>query len=103
MYHHHHHIIIANTTTIHHHSSRPNRWIHYSFADDEPDEEGSPQHYVLIHGFLSASILQHLANIGVQVNAIIKLQQDEYRTIPPADLTEETQEDVEAEVIEPEN
>ena len=79
------------------------RCIHYSFADDEPDEEGSPQHYVLIHGFLSASILQHLANIGVQVNAIIKLQQDEYRTIPPAYLTEETHEDVEEEVIEPGN
>jgi hypothetical protein len=31
------------------------------------------------------------------VNAIIKLQQDEYRTEPPAHLTEEIHEDVEAE------
>jgi hypothetical protein len=65
--------------------------------DDEPDEEGSPQHYVLIHGFLSASTLQHLANIGVHVNALIKLQQDEYRTVPPP--TEECHEDVEDEVL----
>ena len=67
--------------------------------DDEPDEEGSPQHYVIIHGFHTASTLQHLANIGVHVNAIIKLQQDEYKTVPPAHDTEETHDDVETEVL----
>ena len=64
-------------------------------VDDEPDDEGSPQHYVLIHGFTAASTLQHLANIGVDVNAIIKLQQDEYKTKSSLNLTEETHEDVE--------
>lgn len=48
--------------------------------DDEPDEEGSPQHYILIHGFTVASTLQHLVNIGVHVNAIIKIKQNEYAT-----------------------
>lgn len=68
-------------------------------ADDEPDDEDSPQHYVVIHGFLHASTIQHLANIGVHVNAIIKLQQDEYRAKILGNVTEETQEDVEDEVL----
>ncbi|XP_028409597.1 sperm-associated antigen 17-like isoform X2 [Dendronephthya gigantea] len=69
----------------------------FKTIDDEPDEEGSPQHYVLIHGFLSASTLHHLANIGVHVNAIIKLQQEEYRCKPQEHPKEEMHEDVEEE------
>lgn len=46
----------------------------FFFSDDEPDDEGSPQHYVLIHGILTAPVIYHLHETGVNVDAIICLK-----------------------------
>ena len=52
--------------------------------DDEPDEEGSPQHYVLIHGILTAPVIQHLTEVGVNVDAIIRVKAQNYERFAPA-------------------
>ncbi|EDO30653.1 predicted protein [Nematostella vectensis] len=50
----------------------------FKTIDDEPDENGSPQHYVIIHGVLMAPVLQHLSDIGISVDAIIRVKAESY-------------------------
>lgn len=52
-------------------------------TDDEPDDEGSPQHYILIHGILTASVILHLSEIGVNVDAIICVKAQNYKSLTP--------------------
>ena len=60
-------------------------FLHSFETDDEPEDDDSPKHYVIIHDFPNASTLQDLSNIGVNVNALIKLQLDEYQNVPASD------------------
>lgn len=52
-------------------------------ADDEPDAEGSPHHYVLIHGILTAPVIYHLNEIGVNVDSIICVKAQNYDSLTP--------------------
>ena len=57
----------------------------FSFAiDDEPDDEGSPQHYILIHGILTAPVIHYLSEIGVNVDALICVKAQTYGSLTPA-------------------
>ena len=49
--------------------------------DDEPDTEGSPHHYVLIHGILTAPVIYHLNEIGVNVDSIICMKAQNYDSL----------------------
>ncbi|KAK2570951.1 Sperm-associated antigen 17 [Acropora cervicornis] len=55
----------------------------FKSIDDEPDDEGSPQHYILIHGILTASVILHLSEIGVNVDAIICVKAQSYKSLTP--------------------
>lgn len=52
------------------------------FIDDEPDD--GPEHYILVQGFNDAKLIAALADIGVNVNSVIRLSSQEYAK-PPAD------------------
>ena len=58
-------------------------------TDDEPDDEGSPQHYVLIHGILTSQVIYHLSEIGVNTDAIITIRAETYDKHDDISLTEE--------------
>ena len=61
------------------------RLLWFSFAiDDEPDDEGSPQHYILIHGILTAPVIHYLSEIGVHVDALICVKAQIYESLTPA-------------------
>ena len=53
------------------------------FVDDEPDEPGSPQHYVLIHGILTSQVIYHLSEIGVNIDAIVSIKAQSYDKFSP--------------------
>ncbi|XP_068698646.1 sperm-associated antigen 17-like [Montipora foliosa] len=53
----------------------------FKTIDDEPDDEGSPQHYILIHGILTAPVILHLSEIGVNVDAIICVKAQNYKSL----------------------
>ena len=57
-------------------------YIHVS--DDEPDVEGSPHHYILIHGILTAPVIYHLNEIGVNVDSIICVKAQNYDSLTSA-------------------
>ena len=59
-------------------------FVFETVPDDEPDDEGSPQHYVLIHGILTAPVIYHLSEVGVNVDAIICLKAQNYESLTPA-------------------
>lgn len=66
-------------------------FIFTCIIDDEPDDEGSPHHYVLIHGILTASVIYHLIEAGVNVDAIICVKAQNYdRLTPAADQQDES-------------
>nr|XP_006825433.1 PREDICTED: sperm-associated antigen 17-like isoform X3 [Saccoglossus kowalevskii] len=46
------------------------------YIDDEPDD--GPQHYVIITGFPQAQLLSILADLGVVINCIIKMESEDY-------------------------
>ena len=52
-------------------------------SDDEPDAEGSPHHYVLIHAILTAPVIYHLNEIGVNVDSIICVKAQNYDSLTP--------------------
>lgn len=52
-------------------------------VDDEPDDEGSPHHYVLIQGILTASVISNLIEVGVNVDALICLKAENYDSLTP--------------------
>ena len=58
-------------------------YLGLTVTDDEPDDEGSPQHYILIHGILTASVILHLSEIGVNVDAIICVKAQNYKSLTP--------------------
>lgn len=58
-------------------------YLGLTVTDDEPDDEGSPQHYILIHGVLTASVILHLSEIGVNVDAIICVKAQNYKSLTP--------------------
>lgn len=59
-------------------------------TDDEPDDEGSPQHYVLIHGILTSQVIYHLCEIGINVDAIISVKAQSYdRFLPKSETVAE--------------
>ena len=64
--------------------SLTNNFVSGIAPDDEPDDEGSPQHYVLIHGILTAPVIYHLSEVGVNVDAIICLKAQNYESLTPA-------------------
>ena len=66
-------------------------------ADDEPDDEGSPQHYILIHGVLTAPVLHHLSEIGVSVDALICVRAQNYESLTPVLEQHDESKDVESE------
>lgn len=47
-------------------------------TDDEPDDEGSPQHYVLIHGIWMAPVINYMADLGINIDAIICAKSETY-------------------------
>jgi len=69
------------------------------FSDDEPDDEGSPQHYVLIHGILTAPVIYHLSEIGVNVDAIICVKAQNYESLTPTPEQQEERRDGEEEAV----
>ena len=62
-------------------------------TDDEPDDEGSPQHYILIHGILTASVILHLSEIGVNVDAIICVKAQNYKSLTPLSAQQDESKD----------
>lgn len=65
----------------------------FLFSDDEPDDEGSPQHYVLIHGILTAPVIYHLHETGVNVDAIISLNSQNYSSLAPTPVQQDENKD----------
>ena len=57
-------------------------------TDDEPDD--GPEHYVFVSGFHQPLLIPLLAELGVNVDAIIKVISDDYEVLqpPPATATE---------------
>jgi hypothetical protein len=46
------------------------------FSDDEPDD--GPNHYVLVHGFTESYLINLLDELGITVEAIIKVKSQDY-------------------------
>ena len=52
------------------------------FLDDEPDDGAN--HYIIVYGFHSAHIFGLLAELGINVSSIIRINSQDYsRFIPP--------------------
>jgi len=62
-------------------------------SDDEPDVEGSPQHYVLIHGILTAPVIYRLNEIGVNVDSIICIKAQNYDSLTPTPVQQDGNKD----------
>ncbi|XP_078001373.1 sperm-associated antigen 17-like isoform X2 [Glandiceps talaboti] len=62
------------------------------YIDDEPDD--GPQHYIIITGFPQAELLALLADLGICINSIIKVESEDYsRFEKKEEEDEEVQED----------
>ncbi|PFX34574.1 Sperm-associated antigen 17 [Stylophora pistillata] len=61
----------------------------FKTIDDEPDDEGSPHHYVLVQGILTASVISNLIEVGVSVDAVICLKAENYGRLTPATQQQE--------------
>ncbi|XP_078618505.1 sperm-associated antigen 17-like isoform X8 [Branchiostoma floridae x Branchiostoma japonicum] len=46
------------------------------YIDDEPDD--GPQHYMLVHGFHQPQLVMALADVGVNVDALLKITSEDY-------------------------
>ncbi|KAI8520911.1 Sperm-associated antigen 17, partial [Branchiostoma belcheri] len=46
------------------------------YIDDEPDD--GPQHYVLVHGFHQPQLVMALADVGVNVDSLLKITSEDY-------------------------
>ena len=76
--------------------SRHFNFFYFGVTDDEPDDEGSPQHYILIHGILTASVILHLSEIGVNVDAMICVKAQNYKSLTPLSAQQdESKDDIE--------
>lgn len=62
------------------------------FADDEPDD--GPEHYIFVSGFYHPHLVPLLSDIGVNVDAMIKVMSDNYEVL-------QTQPDPSADPAEP--
>lgn len=56
--------------------------IVFDYLDDEP--QGGPSAYIFLHGFNESEIFSHLADIGITVNALVKLTNTATDTLEPA-------------------
>ena len=75
-------------------------WHNFLFiSDDEPDDEGSPHHYVLIHGILTAPVIYHLNEAGVNVDAIICVKAESYDSLTPTPVQQDESKDGEVETV----
>ena len=54
----------------------------YHFVDDEPDEPDDPNHYIIITSVYDPHVLQPLIDLGVPIDAIIKLKSESYDVKP---------------------
>lgn len=68
--------------------------LYILISDDEPDDERSPQHYVLIHGILTAPVIYHLNETGVNVDAIICVKAQNYDSLTPTPVQQDENKDV---------
>ncbi|XP_078373230.1 sperm-associated antigen 17-like isoform X2 [Oculina patagonica] len=66
----------------------------FKTIDDEPDDQGSPQHYVLIHGILTAPVIYHLNETGVNVDAIICVKAQNYDCLTPTPVQQDENKEV---------
>ena len=57
-------------------------WPTHLFLDDEPDDGAN--HYIIVYGFHSPHIFGLLAELGINVSSIIRINSQDYsRFIPP--------------------
>lgn len=61
------------------------------FVDDEPDD--GPQHYILIYGFNHPHLPTYMAELGLNIDAVVKVTSESYERFkpppPPEDQDEE--------------